>query len=96
MEDKTPKLKCVRVLISGKVQGVGYRISTLHQARKLAINGWVLNRFDGGVEAVFEGEAKAVEQMVKWCNLGPSAAFVRDVAIETIEPEGIEGFEIRY
>ena len=98
MEDKKRSSKhyCVRVLISGIVQGVGYRFSTLQKARKLGVKGWVRNLPDSKVEAVFCGEETAVEAILKWCERGPSAAVVKEVKVEPIETETpIDKFEIR-
>jgi acylphosphatase len=80
------------VFVSGLVQGVGYRYTTVQQARKLGLNGWVRNLNDSRVEAVFEGEQAAVEEMIRWCHRGPSAAVVKDVSIEIEEMEGLSGF----
>jgi acylphosphatase len=81
------------VFVSGVVQGVGYRYTTVQQARKLELNGWVRNLNDGRVEAVFEGEKVAVEEMIQWCHRGPSAAVVKDVSVEMEEIEGLLGFK---
>ncbi len=86
---------CVRVLIAGRVQGVGYRWATLTQAQQLGINGWVRNLSDGRVEAVFEGQKPVVEQIIEWCHTGSSAALVEDVEVVEQEPTGIEDFVIR-
>ncbi|NEP03091.1 MAG: acylphosphatase [Symploca sp. SIO2E9] len=83
------------VFISGKVQGVGYRYSTLHQAKLLGISGWVQNLFDGRVEAVFEGTGEAIQAMIGWCHHGPLSAVVQDVAVDYGILEGLRGFEIR-
>lgn len=83
------------VFVTGRVQGVGYRFSTVDQAKELDINGWVRNLPDGRVEALFEGSKAAVEEMIKWCRRGPQAAVVKDVAVEYEEPEGLQGFETR-
>lgn len=83
------------VLISGRVQGVGYRFSTVDQANDLGVNGWVRNLPDNRVEAVFEGRREAVEEIIQWCHRGPRAAVVKDVAVEYEEPEGLQGFETR-
>lgn len=97
MESKTPQKPFrVHVYISGKVQGVGYRFSTVQQAKRLGIQGWVRNLRDGRVEAVFEGDTSVVEEMVKWCHSGPASASVEKVAVTQEEIEGIEGFETRY
>ena len=83
------------VLISGKVQGVGYRYFTTKKASQLKINGWVQNLPDGRVEAIFEGDRKTVEKMINWCHEGSPSAVVQDVSVEYLEPEGLEGFEVR-
>jgi len=83
------------VFISGQVQGVGYRLSTVSEARRWGVNGWVRNLSDGRVEAVFEGDKTGVEEMINWCHQGPSAAVVKDVAVEYEKPEGLSGFETR-
>jgi acylphosphatase len=87
---------CANVLISGLVQGVGYRFSTRQQARKLNLKGWVRNLADSRVEAVFEGEPSAVEQMIKWCHQGPPGAIVEEVQTDFTQPQGLKGFEIVY
>ncbi len=83
------------VFVSGVVQGVGYRFSTLDTANHLSISGWVRNLPDGRVEAVFEGTRDAVEQMIRWCYDGPSAAVVKDVTVEYEAPEDLQGFQTR-
>lgn len=82
------------VFISGKVQGVGYRFSTLEAALNVGVNGWVKNLPDGRVEAVFEGSKEAIEKMINWCKNGPSSAIVKDVTVAYEKPLGIQGFEI--
>ena len=84
------------VFVSGKVQGVYYRANTQDTAREKGVEGWVKNLADGRVEAVFEGPEKTVEAMVEWCHEGSPAADVEDVEVEYGEPEGEDGFEIRY
>ncbi|MEC4893176.1 MAG: acylphosphatase [Oscillatoria sp. PMC 1051.18] len=98
MTDSTAKPELIRahVFISGTVQGVGYRFSTVRKAQQLQVNGWVRNLSDGRVEAVFEGEKGAVESILAWCEKGPTSAVVEDVAVENEEIEGIKGFETRY
>ncbi|MGK7953998.1 MAG: acylphosphatase [Crocosphaera sp.] len=85
----------VRVFITGKVQGVGYRYSTVQEAQRLGIRGWVRNRLDGRVEAIFEGTEPLIEQMVQWCHQGPTSAKVTDVTVETVESQLYEGFEVQ-
>lgn len=84
------------VFVSGKVQGVYYRATTRDTASDVGVDGWVKNLPDGRVEAVFEGDEERVEEMVDFCHEGSPAAEVRDVEVEYEEPEGLEGFEIRY
>jgi acylphosphatase len=83
--------------ITGIVQGVGYRVTFMHQARLLQLSGWVRNRLDGSVEAVVSGEAPAVQAMIDWAWRGPSSARVANVTIadaeEPLLPEG--EFEMR-
>ncbi|MDJ0731374.1 MAG: acylphosphatase [Crocosphaera sp.] len=86
---------CVHVFISGKVQGVGYRYSTVQEAQKLGIGGWVRNRLDGRVEAIFEGKEPLIEQMLQWCHQGPRSAKVTDLTVETVEPQLYQRFEVK-
>ena len=84
------------VFVSGRVQGVYFRATTRDTAREAGVDGWVRNLPDERVEAVFEGPEDAVESMVDFCHDGSSAATVEDVAVEREEPEGIEGFSVRW
>jgi acylphosphatase len=85
-----------RVVVRGHVQGVFFRDSTRREAEKRGIAGWVRNRDDGAVEAVFQGQPDAVEAMVEWCRSGPDRADVddMDVSVEE-ESDGLGGFEVR-
>jgi acylphosphatase len=85
-----------RAVVRGRVQGVAFRGSTRAEARRAGVDGWVRNRPDGCVEAVFEGEAAAVEQLVTFCRRGPSWAEVEWVDVVEEAPEGEQGFRIRY
>ena len=90
-----PRSSRRRVVVHGDVQGVFFRDSTRKEARAAGVAGWVSNRPDGAVEAVFEGTEEAVERLVAFCREGPSTASVVRVE-ETVEsPEGIAGFEVR-
>ena len=71
--------KRISLLITGKVQGVGYRYSVKLKAESMAIRGYVRNQLDGSVFVTVQGENTAVENFVKWCFKGPSAALVRGV-----------------
>ena len=84
-----------RVVVHGEVQGVFFRDSTQREAGRRGVSGWVTNRSDGAVEAVFEGDESAVDELVEWCRSGPSRADVRDVDVSEEEPEGLDGFSVR-
>jgi acylphosphatase len=84
-----------RVTVHGEVQGVFFRDSTREEAERRAVAGWVTNRSDGCVEAVFEGDPEAVAAMVAFCREGPSRADVSSVDEKREEPEGLDGFEVR-
>lgn len=75
------ELKRVKVVITGRVQGVGFRASCQRQAVTLGLTGWVHNRWDGAVEALFEGPAEAVDAMIAWCHQGPPMAYVTGVEV---------------
>lgn len=83
------------VVIRGRVQGVFFRDCTRERAQAEGVTGWVANRGDGGVEAVFEGTAEDVERMVEFCRSGPSSADVDDVEVTDEAPEGMGEFEVR-
>jgi acylphosphatase len=84
-----------RVIVHGRVQGVFFRDSTRRMAQQRGVAGWVSNRSDGGVEAVFEGDAEAVERLVAFTGEGPRGAQVERVEVSEEEPEGLTGFSIR-
>lgn len=83
-----------RVVIEGRVQGVGYRVSCARQAAAAGVAGAVRNLPDGLVEATFEGPAEPVETLIAWCRRGPSAARVTRVRVSELEPTGATGFVI--
>ena len=78
-----------RIAIRGRVQGVGYRAWVDYEARRLGLQGWVRNRRDGSVEAVFEGEEKIVADMVASCRKGPPSSRVEGVAEETANEDAL-------
>lgn len=84
-----------RVAVRGRVQGVFFREATRRRARSEGVAGWVANRDDGAVEAVFEGEPEAVDRLVRFVSTGPEDARVDDVEIAEEEPEGLDGFTAR-
>jgi acylphosphatase len=84
-----------RVVVRGEVQGVFFRDSARRESERRGVAGWVTNRSDGAVEAVFEGDPEAVESMVAFSRSGPGRADVHDIEVSDEEPEGLDGFEIR-
>ncbi len=89
-----PPLEAKRLLISGHVQGVGFRYSLLHTARRFGATGWVRNVRAGGVEAVVQGTRDVVESMIEWSRRGPDGARVDDVDVSDASGTFF-GFEIR-
>jgi acylphosphatase len=81
-----------RVVVSGRVQGVGFRAAVSRHARTRGVAGWVRNLPSGQVEAVFEGDEAAVAGMVRFCSDGPPGAVVADVDIVDEPPVGETGF----
>ena len=84
----------VHVVVSGRVQGVGFRWFCREEALGRGLGGWVRNLPDGRVEAVFEGEPDAVDAAVAWCRRGPRGAEVEQVEATTEEPRGEGRFRI--
>ncbi len=83
-----------RLVITGFVQGVGFRYAMMAQARLHGVNGWVRNRRDGSVEATIAGSAGQVEEMLAWSRIGPAGATVDKVMVETASGEYTD-FELR-
>jgi len=81
--------------VHGDVQGVFFRDSCRREASSRGVAGWVTNRPDGAVEAVFEGEPEAVGALVDFCRRGPRSADVDSVDETSEEPEGLSSFEVR-
>lgn len=93
MSESGADTRTVRVRIEGRVQGVGFRYWTELAAGGLGLNGWVRNRRDGGVEAVFSGPADDVAEMLQHCHEGPPAAQVRFVKVleeSELPPDGFD------
>jgi len=89
-------VKAVRVRVHGHVQGVWYRASTRAEAERLGLSGWVRNLADGSVEAHLQGEARAVDEMVAWCDVGPSGASVTGVDVVPVPlDDTLAGFQVR-
>lgn len=83
-----------RLVARGTVQGVFFRDSCRREAKRRHVSGWVTNRSDGSVEAVFEGEADQVEAMVAWAHHGPLRAKVTAVEVTSEDPVGESGFRV--
>ena len=84
----------VRAVVHGLVQGVRFRESCRRVADEHGVAGWVRNRADGSVEAVFEGEARPVSVVVSWCRIGPPRAEVTGIDDSVEPPEGVLGFRV--
>ncbi len=86
----------VRVVISGRVQGVGFRYATVRQARRLGLTGWVRNTRDGRVEIVADGPKEAITELLDWAVMGPDGAEVTGLQRTDLEPgEPFQSFDIR-
>lgn len=92
----TPVKVRARLLISGIVQGVGYRYACRMEAQGVGLVGWVRNLTDGRVEAQLQGTREQVERMIRWCYRGPDEARVSDISVtyETVSDD-LEDFGIR-
>jgi acylphosphatase len=82
------------VVVHGRVQGVFFRDTARERARAHRVAGWVRNRSDGAVEAVFEGAPEAVVLLLRFCETGPPGARVERVEVSEEEPEGLTGFKV--
>jgi len=85
-------MTALRILVEGRVQGVGYRDWLVREARRRRISGWVRNRADGAVEALVAGDAAAVAALLAACRRGPPLARVDGLHEEAAEPPAEEGF----
>jgi len=91
------KKKSVHAVIHGRVQGVFFRMETKRAAEAYDVSGWVRNKRDGTVEAVFEGDAHQVEMMLEWCKTGSSLSKVDRVDAESRTYSGkFNQFEVTY
>ena len=87
-------MKRVRVVVSGDVQGVGYRYTMRMVAREVGVTGWVRNRRDGSVEAEVEGSDAQVDEVLAWMAEGPPGAQVDNAQVTDAEPQADRGFEV--
>ncbi len=85
-----------KVIITGRVQGVGFRFSAREQARKYGVKGYVKNLPTGNVEIKVSGPENKVNLYLRWCNEGPSHAYVEDIFIEDAVPENFETFDVKH
>ncbi|TMM02882.1 MAG: acylphosphatase [Actinobacteria bacterium] len=83
-----------RVVVHGRVQGVGFRYALARAAQTRGVAGWARNRADGSLEAVFEGDADSVESLIRFCHEGPRGAEVDRVEVFEDEPEGLSRFDV--
>jgi len=86
----------LQVRVTGLVQGVFFRAWARDEAQALGVSGWIRNCSDGSVEALLEGEAEAIEELIDLLREGPPGAQVEDVEIEEADREGLSGFEVRH
>jgi acylphosphatase len=85
------------LIISGRVQGVCYRMETQSAANQIGVFGWVRNKRDGRVEALVEGTREQVESLIEWCRIGPPIAHVKDVEVTWESYRGeFRSFEVTY
>lgn len=92
----TDPIQTWHAVVRGRVQGVGFRDATVHEARALGLAGWVRNRRDGAVEVLLQGSPAPLQAMVDWLRRGPRLARVDDLAL-VVQPatERVDGFECR-
>jgi acylphosphatase len=84
------------VVVRGRVQGVGYRMAMAEAARAQSISGWVRNRRDGTVEALVQGDAASVGQMLEWCRRGPPGSRVTGLATRELDADhALLTFDVR-
>jgi len=89
-------VKSVKVIVTGKVQGVYYRASTQAQAKALGLVGWVRNESDGSVCYMAQGEESAIDALIEWSKLGPEMAKVSQVSVPPGQELDMETFDILY
>jgi acylphosphatase len=90
-------MNAVCIIVSGLVQGVGYRYYVMRAARKLGIVGYVKNLYNGDVEIIAEGEPGPLNQLIEEARIGPLSSDVRDMKIEWRDPScGFTSFEVRF
>jgi len=97
MTESSGSKKSFHIVVSGRVQGVGYRYSTVRTAAKYRVFGWVRNNSDGSVELECEGNSKDIDNFIKWLKVGPAGARVTSIEIKEKQYQGIyPNFAIEY
>ncbi len=97
MEKAKAKTYAFHALVSGRVQGVGYRYTAVDAARMLGLVGWVRNTDEGDVEVQAEGPKAALDELAAWLHEGPPGAHVSSVKIRPIAPSGrFKGFSVEF
>jgi len=89
-------MKTIRIIVSGRVQGVFYRDSTERKALDLGLKGYVRNLSSGDVEIVVQGDEASKHALISWCREGPSHASVTEIAHEEFEASEYDDFEVKY
>lgn len=87
-------MKCVHIVVSGRVQGVNFRNITRRKALELGLRGYAKNTNDGNVEVVAEGNEKKISELIEFVRKGPGIARVTGIEIKHKEPENFKNFEI--
>jgi acylphosphatase len=88
--------KRYKIIVKGKVQGVGYRFSCMETAYKYGVKGFVKNNANGSVTVEAEGEEETLQPFIQWCKKGPLWARVTDTEMEEIEVKNDQSFEIKH
>lgn len=89
-------MPALRLVVHGRVQGVGFRYATVEQGRRLGLDGWARNLPDGSVEVIAAGPSEAVERLAAWCRRGPPSARVSRVDRSEASALPPAGFTVRY
>ena len=89
-------MKCVHLIVSGRVQGVFFRDNTRKKATELGLKGYAKNLHDGNVEVVAEGNEEKIKELIEFIKKGPGIASVTGVQMRHKEPENFKNFDIRH
>ena len=89
-------MKCIHLIVSGKVQGVFFRVNTQKKASELGLHGYAKNLPDGNVEVVTQGDEEKINELIQFIKNGPGIAKVKEIKINHKELENLKSFEIKY